>query len=278
MSIRTRNLLSRLYRAPTEGGDEGGDTSADTSLATVEGADVQTDWSDVSDDGGDTAVAVEPVADTPTAPAPAPTTVTPPATPAPAVAAEATPPQAPQVQETPQVQQPAAAPVDLAALRQNYQTELTNYYALDQADAQRLQTEPELVLPSLAAKVHLEVLDAVMAQLPQRVTQMITHHAEATKRERQAEEEFFAPFPDLKGHRDAVLRVGQMYRAANPKATKQEAITAIGNFVRQSLGIQPPAPVQTAPAVPNPFVPAGSSGGGAAPLQKSEWDFILEDD
>jgi hypothetical protein len=276
-------ILKHWYRAEaTEGGDLGGTATptADTTPEADTGvADVNDTWGDmVSDEQTSTDVNTHaditdtpPVATPPVAPV-APTV--------PPVAAEPTAvqPPTPQAQPVANAETPAA-PVDLVALRQNYQNELTNYYALSQEDAQRFQTEPELVLPSLAAKVHLEVLDAVMAQLPQRVTQMISHHAEVTKREKQAEDEFFAPFPDLAKHKDAVLRVGQMYRAANPTATKEQAIKAIGDFVRQSLGLTAPAPVvQSAPAPTNPFIPAGSSGSGAVPPQRSEWDFLIEDE
>lgn len=188
-------------------------------------------------------------------------------------------PQAPQpAVQQPEPAQPAEAPVDMKALRAQYETELTAYYAMDAQTAERLQTEPELVLPQLAARVHLEVLDAVLAQLPHRVNAMIQQRQTAQTRETEAEDSFFGAFPDLREHKDAVLRVGQMYRAANPKATKDEAVKAIGEFVRQSLGLT--APVPTAPPAiqqQKPFTPA-VGGGNGAPAQASEWDFITQDD
>lgn len=277
-------LQARKYRKPDEDGGEGTAPAVEPAADTGDSAAVQ-EWGDLASDndevsgGEEFAAEVTPAAPAPAAPEPAP--AAPPA--APVAAEPPVPPQAPaqQPQEQQQQQQPPAqAPADIAALRQNYFNELSQYYALAPEDAQRLQTEPELVLPTLAAKVHLEVLDAVMAQLPQRMTMMMTHYTESTRREQAAEEEFFAPFPDLKAHKDAVLRVGQMYRAANPKATKEQAIQAIGNFVRQSLGLPNPAQQQQqAPIAPvNPFTPAGSSGAGAPPAQMSEWEFLAQDD
>lgn len=277
-------LQARKYRSPDEDGGTPTAPAAEPAADTSDSSAVQ-EWEGMAAEDGDGDVGTEFAAET-ESPAPAPAAPAAPATPpvAPVAAEPPVPPQAPtqqpQEQQAQAPQAPAEAPVDIAALRQNYFNELSQYYALAPEDAQRLQTEPELVLPTLAAKVHLEVLDAVMAQLPQRMTMMMTHYTESTRREQAAEEEFFAPFPDLKAHKDAVLRVGQMYRAANPKATKEQAIQAIGNFVRQSLGLPNPAQQQQqAPIAPvNPFTPAGSSGAGAPPAQMSEWEFLAQDD
>jgi len=282
--MRINKLLGRKYRGTEDGGGEGAAPAAEPAADTGDSAAVQ-EWGDLASDndevsgGEEFAAEVIPAAPAPAAPEPAPTA--PPA--APVAAEPPVPPQAPATPTpepvaTPQTPEQSAA--DIATLRQNYFNDLSQYYTLTPEDAQRLQTEPELVLPTLAAKVHLEVLDAVMAQLPQRMTMMMTHYTESTKREQAAEEAFFAPFPDLKEHKEAVLRVGQMYRAANPKATKEQAIQAIGNFVRQSLGLPNPAQQQQqAPIVPvNPFTPAGGSGGGAPPAQMSEWEFLAQDD
>jgi len=263
-------LLSRKYRSADPMGDAGGAPASG-------GSDVQTDWGDVSDmneDGGDVSVpAAAPESTVQATPVATPEPVVAPVTP---VAAEpvVAPPQA----QAEPVAQPTA-PVDIAALRKDYETQLVSHYGMDAETAQRLQTEPELVLPQLAARVHLEVLDAVMAQLPQRMTSMLTQFNESTARETEAEGTFFGAYPDLKGHKDAVIRVGQMYRAANPKATKEQAVKAIGDFVRQSLGLLAPVASTVAPTAPvNPFTPAGGAGGGAAVPQLSEWDMMIRDD
>jgi hypothetical protein len=245
---------------------------ADIPASDSSGVQTQEDWGALAGDGGDTGStdfdsAVE-------------------AQPSAPIAEPVAPVEQPQVQEVPAVAQAQPEPlqpqqqapdVNRAELRQQYETQLTQYYGMDAETAMRLQTEPELVLPQLAAKVHLEVLDAVMQQLPYRVGEMVTQIQEATKRETEAHDTFFSAYPDLKGYKDAVLRVGQMYRAANPTANREQAVKAIGDFVRTSLGLVAPAPA--APRAPaNPFVPAQGSGGGA-PLQvKSEWEQLLEPD
>ncbi|HYE38148.1 hypothetical protein [Methylocaldum sp.] len=178
--------------------------------------------------------------------------------------------------------QPAQTPEQVAqeleAARTTYFNELVQAYQILPEDAARLQTEPENVLPVLAARVQMQVLDAVFSTLPQRVHAMIGHHIQATEREKAAESDMFTAYPALKEHRDAVLRVGAMYRAANPKATRQEAMKAIGDYCVQMLGLQAPAAAAPAPAAPaNPFVPAQSSGAGTAPPAPDEWAFLDED-
>lgn len=272
-----------------EGGDLGGAPAGGTESGTAaDGSFVESpvqDWNDMaSDDEGGGGVGTVPAAE-PSAPAPAAAPATPPAaiTPAPVAPAQ-TPAAQPVVpategtQQQAQQQQPEQQ-VDVATLRKNYEDQLTQYYAIDPQTALQLQTEPELVLPKLAARVHLEVLDAVMGQLGSRVGQAIQQFTVAKEREDKASSEFFGAFPDLKEHKDAVLRVGAMFRAANPKATKEQAVKAIGEFVRQSLGLQAPAPVAPPPSAPaNPFIPAAGNGGGAVTPPKSEWDFILDED
>lgn len=277
--MKTRNLLSRLYRAE---GEEAGASAApvapaapaDTSGSAPAGGDspAVNEWEGYADDSDSNAGDAPAVVDTPSTPP-----VTPAASPdapvQPSVAAPAAEPQPAQqpAAEPAAPQADAQQPVDIKAIRDQYEKDLTAYYAIDAETAQRLQTEPENVLPQLAARVHLEVLDTIMAQLPNRMQSILSHINTYEAREREASDVFFTAYPDLKEHKDAVLRVGQMYRAANPTATKEQAVKAIGDFVRTSLGLSAPAPVvQQAPPI-QPFTPAGGSGNGAPPAEVNPW-------
>lgn len=281
-----------VYCAP-EGGTApaaGGGTEAPAATTPASdgdgGSDVNTDWGAMAsdDDGGGTdigdAAGLDPAPPATQAPA------TPPAVPNASVAAEqpqvqppATQPQSPQ--EPAQVQQPAAAeqPVDIGKLRADYEQQLVQHYQLLPEDAARLQTEPELVLPTLAARVHLEVLDAISAQIPHRVTAIVQNIMETTKRETAAKDDFYSAYPDLRAHEDAVLRVGAMFRAANPKASKELTIKTIGDFVRQSLGLSAPAAVAQAPQTQqNVFTPAAPVASGAPAAQPSIWEQMAADE
>jgi hypothetical protein len=262
----------------------GGETPAsDSSMS-----DVNSDWADLSSDVNDSDVSVEaPAITTEPLAAPAAPVVTPPAQPAVAAEPQVVQPQQPQpsVVNT-EAQQPTSplvkSPEEIAAMRAEYVGQLTQSYQLSPEEAQMMQTQPELVIPRLAADLHVRVLDAVAAQLPQRVYGMVNQVIASQKAEQEAENEFFKGFEDLRAHRDAVLQVGKLYRAANPTASKETAIAVIGNFVRTSLGLPTPGTASSQPVVQqaaNPFIPAQNSGGGnMPPAQQSLWEAMLEDD
>jgi len=289
MMFKRSWLFGRVYRNETDG--DGGDTGGAPSVGVVENGptNVDTDWAGISDDSGESSSDFVPAAgETPAVPA---TNVVEPAPVAPPVAAPAAPavepvvPPAttPAVEQTPAVENTPATGVpqtaeELAVLRTNYFNELVKDYQILPEDAARLQTEPENVLPVLAARVQMQVLDAVFSTLPQRVYAMINQHTQAVERENKAQSDMFTAYPALKDHKDAVLRAGQMYRAVNPKAPRDVALKAIGDYCMQILGLQnpvvPPAAVST-PA--NPFVPAQSSGAGGPPPAADEWGFLDDD-
>lgn len=259
-------------------------------------ADVSTNWDDMASDAVEvTPTEVAEPAAAPAAPVPQiqevqPAVATPPAQqPAapvqPAVQPQAAQPQpqvAPQPAQEPQAPEVPQQPVDMQALRQQHWDNLRQFYTIPQEMAVRLQTEPELVLPEMAANVHMAVVENVMNTLPQQVMQMVQYQLKAVEAENSAKAKFFDAWPELKGHEDAVLKVGAMVRAANKGMKAEEAIQRIGQVVMASLGLSrvtPPA-AQTPPFVPQPFAPAGVGGSplGAAPAQKSEWEVLAEDD
>jgi hypothetical protein len=297
MSQLMRKLMGRVYRdVEGEEGSAGGGAPAVESVP-ASGNDVNTDWGAMADDSDDGAGTdggefdagegaapatppAEPVASPADPAAPAePAAPTAPAPQQPAQPAPQTPPPAQQPTAEAPAANPAAAP-DVAVMRQQYHGELEKFYAFDPETAQKLLTEPEVVLPKLAATLHMEVMDAVMSQLPARMGAFIQEHEEFSRRETEAKDSFFTAFPELRNYEAQVLQVGQMFRAANPQATKDQTIQAIGKIVMESLGITraaPAAPTQS--PVPPPFVPAQSAGGGAAPAPaRSTWDDMIEPD
>jgi hypothetical protein len=167
---------------------------------------------------------------------------------------------------------------------------LEKHYAFDDETSAKLLTEPEVVLPQLAAKLHMEVVEhavrSVMAAMPQWLEQSNT----ARTRESSAEQLFYGANPDLKdpAYTTAVFQMGQAYRAMNPSAPAEEAVRVIGNMVRTAMGlsqpqapagstvVQPQAPV-AAPAAP--FIPARGGGGAAAPtpVSSNPWSAMAEE-
>lgn len=197
---------------------------------------------------------------------------------------EATEPQTPPaaaVTEAPAPAAPTPAPVPTAsteeysAWRSARLAQLEELYAVDEESATALLTEPEKVLPALAAKVHMEVLEnsmrAMQAMVPV-MMQQVTQHTEVNN---QARNLFVGMNPDLADPslEPTILKLGTVYRSVNPTAPAPEAARAIGNLVRAALGIAAPqaqapaAPVQQSQAAP--FTPARGAGGGSRPAVPS---------
>lgn len=227
------------------------------------------------------AAVTPPAASTP--PAVVPASQTPPAVAAPAPAAETPQPAA-------QAAPPAAQAPDYAAWRQNNMTALEREYGLSEDDANTMLTEPEKVLPKLAATLHMNITEHVMRSVAAMVPNMIGQVQESSQRENQAKSEFYKVNDDLADPKftDAILQMGAMYRQVNGSAPPQEAILAIGNLVRTAMGLPlraaggAPAPA-AAPAVqaqPSAFVPArgGSGGAGYAPAAPQNVFSQLADD
>lgn len=205
-------------------------------------------------------------------------------------------PVAPAPTQTPQTSapepQPAQAPqpaLDYNSWRTQQVSNLEKHYALDSETALALQTEPETVLPRLAAQVHLEVTENVMRAVQQMVPGLIQQVNRTTEVESKAQNAFFDRNPDLKGVDQAkILQIGAMFRQVNPNADADTAIATIGSMVRTALGIpassvpaQGAAPVQPAQPVMQPFTPARGGGGGTAPrapAQANPWADLIDSD
>ena len=232
--------------------------------------------------------------------------VTPPATPAvaPTPTATPTPPADTPPVQTPAVETPApVAPTpsapqvepsplpDYAAWRSQRETDLAaQTYSITDEDASKLLTEPETVLPRMAARMHMEVMESTVRVMQIMLPRLMQSVQQTEQREISAKSFFQTANPDLADPRlePAIMEMGQVYRRLNPAASPEQAAQAIGNLVRASLGIAMPAQAApapaSAPAVPVvPFVPArGGPGGAVAGGQKDSWgqladEFLAED-
>lgn len=232
----------------------------------VEGDEQVVDAPEVNKPAESPAPAAPPAADAaavvPPAEAPVPPTVSPPATP-PLPEAPATP--------TP--------PVDYAAWRTQKESELeSTLYAVNDEDAAALLTEPEKVLPKMAARLHMEVLENAMRAVQAMVPTMIEQVQRSSETNNRAKSLFTSINPDLADPKfePAIMQLGQTFRKVNPTADAETAAKAIGALVRSALNI--PAPqanvggvAQTPPAMPAPapFTPARGGGGGTVPAPSS---------
>jgi len=213
----------------------------------------------------------------PAAPAPAAPAVAPAPAPAPAAAPVAAP-----VAETPEakvVRETAERTAAAAGEKQLFDG-LVDYYKLPDDMAARLATEPEQVLPVLAARVHQAVVQGVQKMLGQELPRFLQNAKTFEETETKARDAFFLRWPSLshKEHGKQVLQVGALFRQLNPNATPDEAIERIGRVVHEALGLVIPAagpggPAAGAPvalaAPAAPFKPAGGGGAPAAPAPSS---------
>lgn len=222
-----------------------------------------------------------PPAATPPAAAPAPATApTADQAPTPAPAAPAAPapqPSAPQGEASPQP--------SYQDWRAQKETDLaSNTYSINEEDASKLLTEPETVLPRMAARMHMEVMESAMRAMQVMLPQMMQSIQHSTQVETSAKNLFHSANPDLvdPSLEPAILEMGTVYRRLNQNASPEVAAVAIGNLVRASLGIAMPqaASVPTKPATPTavPFVPArGGSGAGAPSGATDVWGQLAEE-
>lgn len=185
-----------------------------------------------------------------------------------------------------------AVPFDYAAWEQGHLTSLATAYTLSDEDAAALNTEPEVVLPRILAKMHLDITRNIMSGVQGLIPDLMAQTQTAATVEAQAKNEFMTVNHDLNdpAYEEAILKVGAMFRQVNPTASKAESIQKIGELTRVSLGLPPlsSAPADTkvpvnATVTPlraaKPFTPArgGGSGGSATPV--NEWaELVSQDD
>lgn len=212
---------------------------------------------------------VKPAPDAQTPPAKA--EETPPAKTAEELAAEAEAQKAAGTTEIPPNDEPANQ-FDWSEWEKKSITELEKDYQLTPEETQAMLTEPETVLPRMAASVHARVVRNILAHLPQILPPLLHQVTQVNTIEAKLQETFFGVNEDLKDASFAPLieAQGKLYRQYNPTADAATAAFHVGNMVRQLKGLplkekpgatQQTPPTQQAPARAEPFVPAGGSAG-----------------
>lgn len=288
----TRNVWLK-YRSPMDGeGNDlgGGESAASTTPLESEPAADSTDeavnWEGIADEfvgedsEGDEAI-VEKVEEAAPAVAPTPTPAAASPVETPSVAQpSAIPVPAQSAPEPSAPASPTATPEEYGTWRANRLTQLEQLYAVDEDSATALLTEPETVLPKLAAKVHMEVMENSMRAMQAMVPVMMHQIQQHSERNDRAKNLFHGVNPDLADARyePMIMELGSSYRRVNQSASPEEAARAIGNLVRAALGIAAPQPQvtpsqgqpvqQRQPAV-TPFTPARGAGGVSVPVTPS---------
>lgn len=279
---------------PSQGASPEPVESGDTTANVFDGFDFGS--MDFAEETGDTVVVDKtkteqgkPEATAPvTAPAAAPAPQAPVQTPAAAAPAVATP--APQTPAPATATPPGSAdagtedPV-LKAWNENQQkldTELRNFYALDEATADKLLENPREVMPMLLAKLHQAVLQNTYKTVIDRLPPLMKATAEAVKTHAKNEESFFKAWPVFKqddpAQMQVLLQYGQLYRTQNPTASEADFIKFVGAAAAAHLGLKMPVTAKgNGKGKPTPYSPAASSapasGSGEPPPSQMD-DFM----
>lgn len=167
--------------------------------------------------------------------------------------------------------------------------ELEKLYGMSDEEAQGFLTEPELVLPKTAARLHMNITKDVIGGVQSILPQLIQQYMHNNSAEQNARTAFQAVNPDLADpqYEEYIFRVGKLFREVNPNAPADVAIKQIGDMVRQALNLPnpniakqeqvvPTAPVQAVPA-PKPFSPARGGSGGAPVKETNPWADLAGD-
>lgn len=290
-------LIQKLFHRFFEetngaGSDLGGTASGDTGSVNWDALDAEITASENGEDVPAVAPAAPPTPSTPepsSPPAVEAAPVTPPVQPLPPAETVAPAAASPDVPAA-----PSAPEVSFDQLRAQEQVRLEQVYAIDEATSATLLTEPEKVLPRLAAQIHTAVLEsavqAIVAHLPS-IMQAQTERATANT---QAEQAFYSQWPGLNKpeYKQTVWQAVAAYKTLNPSAPRDEVIRAAGLQAMLSLRLPlprelmqfvdpPAAPVQPASFVPASPVapgmgtpPAPSSGN---PFETLASEFLMED-
>ena len=200
---------------------------------------------------------------------------------------EASPPETPatpegqEIKQAPEDQRPTLTTEQVTAARQKFEEALADRYRFSEDDTVLLQTEPEKVLPKMAARLQMDVLETIGKHLQQQVPMMIQEFTQQSARETQAQSQFFTAWPELRGYDQQIVQMGTAFRQMNPSATAEEAVERIGKMTMDALGLTKAvvASGQQQPTAPQPSFRPAVPGGVTPPApSKNKWEQMLGDD
>lgn len=223
------------------------------------------------------------------APAPQASAVIPPPTPPTAVPVAATPDMSQQpapAPQPPQGQQPTAPPVDRMAARTEAVKAIASKYQLTEEQREAWAIEPEKVVPQLVGELYADVFEAVFNTVYGMLPALMHAQQQAVRVQSEGEEAFYNEFPALRNADKAVvIQYAQAYKVANPRATRDQFIKAVGTMASAALGLPvgqqaAPAPMPPSP-VQRPPIPVRGASAPASGLpqqqQKTIWEEMVTD-
>lgn len=206
----------------------------------------------------------------------------------PVTPAEETP--AAETQETPETPpQQRATPEQIAEARNKAIDGLAERYTLSDEEADDMVRNPEKAYPKFAAKLFVDIFEAVTTSLRDTIPHVVEQTQYKAKAQSEAENSFYNsnPLLDRTKHAETVNKFAHMYLQMNPKATREQMIKDVGVQAMVSLGINPLAAQQQQQqqAPMQPHIPAGAGHVTAQPAavkHDNVWtqmaDELMEDD
>lgn len=150
-------------------------------------------------------------------------------------------------------------------------------YKLTPEEAQALEEDPgealKTMVPKALSRVHIEAQQAAMMQIARILPELVQHVTQQQQQAQTFEQKFFERWPQLKDHRQEVLKIGQAYRQFNPSASPEDFIEQVGVMAAASLKL----PLQEEPPTPQPFQPVASRAGVSKPAPTPKPSNIFEE-
>jgi len=272
------SAFSALQDFDVEGGDEAGAVSPGAPASPASDIPAQRDVSAQKVEAP--AVVAQPSPDTaPAAVPPAPAATQQPSVAEPAVAAQGQTP-VPQQGAEPVTSQAvdATASSPFEAFKREIeknegvftQALAETVYKLDDATVEELNTSPEVAVPKLLARSHMQIVKNVVGTIAQQIPAAIAGYMAAEQQNRVLEDKFFSQWPQLDREKDraTITQIAANFRRQNPNASYDDTVRFVGAQAVVMLNKLPVANAAPQAAAPQqvrqaPFVPAAN--GTAAP-------------
>lgn len=145
-----------------------------------------------------------------------------------------------------------------------------HHYRLTDEQVAELNDNPAAFIPKMASRVYLDCISASFQQFVQYLPRMVHQVLEQRKEIEENDNKFFSKWPDLKPHKEAVIRLGAAYRQSNPTATMDDFINEVGALAMVSLRIAPEGEKkqEQTQQIVKPFTPATGAPANSAPPAK----------
>lgn len=152
---------------------------------------------------------------------------------------------APVTPEVQKVETPEERKAAYIKWRGDQEARLKTMYALSPEEGEQMLSKPEDVLPKMAARLHMDVYEAVLGEMQQHLPRIMTGLIEAHERVKENENKFFGQWPKLRPHYGQVFKFMQSYRQLNPSMPADEFAQQVGLAMMAALKIpfEPSAPV-----------------------------------